>query len=119
MVKDAFRIAELEKLLAEKSAELIQRAEELSVINSVQEALVQEMDMQAIYDLVGDRIQELFDAQAVIIATFDEEAGTENFHYTIENGEKFYLQPRPLDLTGLAKKYFPEQNILNQAFLFR
>jgi len=97
MVKDAFRIAELEKMLAERTAELIQQSEELSVINSVQEALVKEMDMQAIYDLVGNRIQELFDAQAVIIATFDHEASTENFHYTIENGERFYLNPRPLD----------------------
>ena len=97
MIKDAFRIAELEKLLAERTAELIQRAEELSVINSVQEALVRQMDMQAIYDLVGNRIQELFDAQAVIIATFDHEAGTEIFHYTIENGERFYLNPRLLD----------------------
>src|SRR5258706_2213130 len=97
MVKDAFRIAELEKLLAERTAELMQQSEELSVIISVQEALVREMDMQAIYDLVGNRIQELFDAQAVIIATFDHETSTENFHYTIENGERFYLNPRPLD----------------------
>ena len=97
MVKDALRIAELEKLLAERTAELIQRGEELAVINSVQEALVKEMDMQAIYDLVGNRIQELFDAQAVIIATFDHEAGDEKFHYALENGERFYLNPRPFD----------------------
>ena len=90
MVKDALRIAELEKLLAEKTSELIQQGEELSVINSVQEALAKEMDMQAIYDLVGERIRELFDAQSVIICTFDHEASTEIFQYTIENGERFY-----------------------------
>ncbi|MEO7264847.1 MAG: GAF domain-containing protein, partial [Ferruginibacter sp.] len=97
MVKDALRIAELEKLLAEKTAELIQQGEELSVISSVQEALAKEMDMQSIYDLVGNKIQELFDAQAVVIATLNQETGNENFHYTIENGERFYLQPRPFD----------------------
>ncbi len=97
MVKDAFRIAELEKLLAERTAELIQQSEELSVINSVQEALVQEMDMQAIYDLVGNKIQELFDAQVVMIATFDHEAGTETFQYMFENGERFYPESRPYD----------------------
>ena len=48
MVKDAFRIAILEKLLAERTAELIQQSEQLSVINSVQEALIKEMNMQAI-----------------------------------------------------------------------
>lgn len=95
MVKDALRIAELEKLLAEKTAALLQQGEELSVINSVQEALVKEMDMQAIYDLVGDKIQELFDAQAVIISTFDLEAATEEFNYTIEDGERFYPESRP------------------------
>ncbi len=96
MVKDALRIAELEKLLAEKTSELIQQGEELSVINSVQEALVKEMDMQAIYDLVGNKIQELFDAQTVMISTFDLESGTEHFQYMIENGERFYPEPRPL-----------------------
>ena len=97
MVKDALRIAELEKLLAERTAELIQQGEELAVINSVQEALVKELDMQAIYDLIGNKIQELFDAQAVIISTFDHEAETEHFQYTIENGERFYPEPRPIN----------------------
>ena len=97
MVKDALRIAELEKLLAERTAELIQQGEELAVINSVQEALVKELDMQAIYDLVGNKIQELFDAQAVIISTFDHEAETEHFQYTIENSERFYPEPRPIN----------------------
>ena len=97
MIEEATRITELEKLLAERTAELNQRAEELSLINSVQRALVKEMDMQAIYDLVGNRIRELFDAQAVIIATFDPEAGTEHFQYTIENDERFYPESRPID----------------------
>ncbi len=97
MVKDALRIAELEKLLAERTAELIQQGEELSVINSVQEALVKEMDMQAIYDMVGNKIQELFDAQAVVISTFDHENDAENFQYAIEDGERFYPESRPIN----------------------
>src|SRR5450432_1192416 len=96
MVKDAFRIAELEKLLAERTAELIQRGEELAVINSVQEALVKEMDLQAIYDLVGNRIQELFDAQVVGISTINQEDRTEIFQYIVEKGERFYPESRPL-----------------------
>ncbi|MDP2412658.1 GAF domain-containing protein [Daejeonella sp.] len=79
------------------SNQLNQRSEELAVINSVQEALVMNMEIQAIYDLVGDRIRDLFDAQAVIIATFEEDVAVENFKYTIENGERFYLESRPLD----------------------
>ncbi len=97
MVKDALRIAELEKLLAERTAELIQQSEQLSVINSVQEALVKEMDMQAIYEMVGEKLRELFDAQALIISTFDYENESEVFQYTLENGERFYPEPRPIN----------------------
>ena len=97
MIEEASRITELEKLLAERTAELNQRVEELAVINSVQQGLVNQMDMQAIYDLVGDRIRDTFDAQAVIIATFDHETDMEHFGYAIEKGERFHLKPRPLD----------------------
>jgi transcriptional regulator with GAF, ATPase, and Fis domain len=63
----------------------------------VQEGLAKELDMQAIYDLVGNRIRELFNAQAVIIATFDHDTATEHFKYLIEDGQRFYLPPRPYD----------------------
>ena len=46
-----------------------QRNAELALINSVQAAVAAELDQQAIYDVVGDKIQEVFDAQAVDIST--------------------------------------------------
>ena len=52
-----------------------QRNAELALINSVQEAMAGELEMQAIYDVVGDKIQEIFDAQGVDIAIFDEASG--------------------------------------------
>jgi uncharacterized protein YigA (DUF484 family) len=88
---------ELEKIVSDRTGELSQRVQELAVINSVQEALVSALDMQEIYELVGERIRKVFDAQAVVIATFDHAAGTENFQYGIENGERFYHASRPLD----------------------
>src|SRR5436190_6703373 len=57
-----------------------QRTAELAVINSVQDGLAKELDMQGIYDLVGERVQKLFNAQAVIIASFDLENNTEHFN---------------------------------------
>ncbi|MDB5222251.1 MAG: hypothetical protein JWN83_918 [Chitinophagaceae bacterium] len=74
-----------------------QQKAELGVINSVQEGLAKELDMQAIYDLVGNRIQQLFNAQGVIIATFDHETAKENFRYAFEDGQRFYPPPRPYD----------------------
>ena len=59
-----------------------QRTAELAVINSVQEGLAHELDMQGIYNLVGDRVQKLFNAQSVLIATFDHEKKMEYFNYT-------------------------------------
>jgi hypothetical protein len=42
--------------------------------------------MQAMYDLVGDRIQEIFDAQVVDIGMVDASSGLIHFPYTIERG---------------------------------
>ncbi len=76
-----------------------QRNAELAVINSVQQGLVAEMDMQGIYDLVGDRIRDLFDAQVTGIYTFDSDAGMEHFQYLFEDGERLYPESRPLNET--------------------
>ena len=48
-----------------------QRAAELAIINSVQEGLASKLDMQAIYDLVGDKIREIFNADVVGITLYD------------------------------------------------
>lgn len=74
-----------------------QRNAELAVINSVQQGLVAEMDMQGIYDLVGDKTTELFDSQVTVIGTFDHENQKELFNYAFEDGKRFQLKPRPLD----------------------
>ncbi|HEX6169220.1 MAG TPA: GAF domain-containing protein [Chitinophagaceae bacterium] len=73
-----------------------QRTAELAVINSVQEGLVREMNMQAIYDLVGHRICELFDTQTVLIRTFDLRSEMEHWQFVIEKGQRHYSNPRPI-----------------------
>ncbi len=88
---------ELEKAIKERTAELSDRVNELAVINNVQEGLVSKLDMQSIYDLVGDKIRDAFDAQVVLIGSFDESTGLEHFNYTIENGKRYYPDSRPLD----------------------
>src|SRR5437870_2749549 len=56
-----------------------QRNAELALINSVQEALAGELELQAIYDVVGDKIQEIFDAQGVAIAIHEESTSLVRF----------------------------------------
>jgi signal transduction histidine kinase/CheY-like chemotaxis protein len=89
---------ELEKTIAERTKEVSQRAAELAVINSVQEGLAKELDMQGIYNLVGDRLCDLFpDTQTLVIRTFDHQTGLEHWHYSKEKGERQQVEPRPFN----------------------
>jgi serine phosphatase RsbU (regulator of sigma subunit) len=66
---------------------LEQRAIELALINSVQEGLSSKYEMQAIYDLVGDKLRDTFNAQVVMISQYDSETDKIFHHYAIEKGQ--------------------------------
>ena len=83
------------------ASELAQRNAELALITSVQEALAGDLDLQAIYDLVGDRIRDVFDAQVVDIGIYDEASGLIHFPYTIERGVRW--PDEPIELIGFRK----------------
>jgi signal transduction histidine kinase len=77
---------ETQRLLKETE----QRNVELAIINSVQQGLASKLDMQAIYDLVGDKIRDLLNAQSVWIITFDPATRTRRVRYSFENGQRYY-----------------------------
>src|SRR5437773_3227949 len=83
---------ETRRLLSETN----ERAAELALINDVQSGLAQKLDRQSMYDLVGDRIQAIFDAQIVDIAFVEREAGLLRFPYTIERGVRFPEETLPI-----------------------
>ena len=70
-------------------SETRQRSAELALVNDVQRGLAERLEMQAMYDLVGDRIQEIFDSQVVDIGILDPASGLIHFPYTIERGVRF------------------------------
>ena len=72
-----------------------ERNAELAVINSVQEALAAELDIQGIYDAVGDKIQEVFDVEVAMIVNLDHERRTGHFAYSVSENERQYLEPMP------------------------
>ncbi len=78
-----------------------QRSAELALINDVQRGLAERLDMQSMYDLVGDRIQEIFDAQVVDIGIVDESYGLIHFPYTIERGVRF--PDEPIEIIGFRR----------------
>ena len=86
---------ETQRLLRETE----QRNAELAIINSVQEGLAAKLDMQAIHDLVGDKVRDLFDAQVVLLATFDHARDVEIFNYAFEKGKRLATIERPINQT--------------------
>jgi PAS domain S-box-containing protein len=94
------RVAERTTDLHASNAALEQRNAELQIINSVQQGLAKQLEMQAIYELVGDQIRDLFDAQSVMILTYDQPARLQHVRYCIEKGQRFYMRATPF--SGLA-----------------
>ncbi len=86
---------ETQRLLKETE----QCAAELAIINSVQEGLASKLDMQAIHDLIGDKIRDIFDAQGVLIGGFDHARDVEISHYHFELGRRFESAERAINQT--------------------
>ena len=82
-------------------SETRQRSAELALVNDVQRGLAERLEMQAMYDLVGDRIQEIFDAQVVDIGILDPASGLIHFPYTIERGVRF--PDEPIEVIGFRR----------------
>ena len=57
------KVAQRTEELQASNALIEQRANELAIINSIQEGMAAELDFQAIVDLVGDKLREVFDTR--------------------------------------------------------
>src|SRR5450755_3665004 len=73
---------ETQRLLKETE----QRAAELAVINRIQEGMAAELDFQAIIDLVGDKLREVFKTGEIGIRWYDAKANRIHFLYEYEHG---------------------------------
>ncbi|MDD2922593.1 MAG: GAF domain-containing protein, partial [Anaerolineales bacterium] len=72
-----------------------QRAQELAIINNVQEKLAAKLDLQASYELVCEKIREVFNAQVVDLVTYDETSNLLTMPYSYEKGDRSVFSPRP------------------------
>ena len=79
-----------------------QRAAELAIINSVQEALAAELNMQGIYDAVGDKIREIFNQADVGIRIYDPQSDMVHYPYVYENGRRIIIESELLGDKGIA-----------------
>ena len=89
-LENARLFGETKRLLAETDA----RAKELAVVNEVQRGLAEQLEMQAMYDLVGDKLSDIFGvssndifgAQVVDIAILDPDRERFEIVYVVERG---------------------------------
>src|SRR5256885_16016759 len=72
-----------------------QRAAELAVINSIQQGMAEKLDFQAIVDLVGDKLRDVFHTGDIGIRWYDPKANLNHFLYQYEHGVRDYQPPRP------------------------
>ncbi|MFZ2653172.1 MAG: GAF domain-containing protein, partial [Burkholderiaceae bacterium] len=91
-----------QRLLKETEA----RNAELAVINDVQLGMARELEFQAIVDLVGDRLREVFDTGNIAIFWWDEQASLARGVYMVQFGVRIQIPPFKPDLDGPMMQAF-------------
>jgi PAS domain S-box-containing protein len=97
-----------------------QRITELAMINSVQEALSTKLDLQAIYELIGEKVREVFRVQVLDIVTYDPVANLISMPYSYEKGNRSVIFPREpygfrLQVIDTCTPLLINQNFMEQA----
>ena len=116
-LQTALLFDETQRLLKETE----QRNAELAVINSIQQGVSAELQFQAIVDLVGDKLREVFDTGDLMITWRDETTGMRLILYSYEHGERGELPPvldtldRPLDKALLEQRPVVIRNLAQAA----
>ncbi|MBC7705302.1 MAG: GAF domain-containing protein [Rhodoferax sp.] len=92
-VDSAQALQDLERRLAERTAELERREGELAVINSIQQGMAAALGFQATIDLVGDKLREVFGIGNVDIHWGEHATGLIHRLYVFEHGKRLSLAP--------------------------
>jgi GAF domain-containing protein len=79
-----------------------ERVAELAIINSVQAALAAELNIQGIYEAVGDKTREIFHQADVVIRIYDPQTNLIHFPYLSQDGERMTVESFPLAETGFG-----------------
>ena len=90
-LENAHLFNETQRLLKETE----QRAAELGIINSVQQGLASKLDMQSIYDLVGEKVGEIFSADVTGIMLYDRSQNLVLVPYMVDHGERYFPPVQP------------------------
>ena len=89
-LQSARLFAETQRLLKETE----QRNAELAVINSIQQGVSASLELQAVIDLVGNKLIEVFAADVVRIDLLDRERDLVSYPFLVDHGQRFQPPPR-------------------------
>jgi len=79
-------INSLQDQVAQRTAQLAARAEELETINRIGQSLASQLELSALIELVGEEIRETFNAQLVYVALYDRATHLIHFPYDYDGG---------------------------------
>jgi GAF domain-containing protein len=80
-----------------------ERSAELTLVNEIGRGLAQQLEFDAIIELVGERVREQFGATSMFIATYDRTTDLMTFRYELDEGRRVATDPIPLGL-GLTSE---------------
>src|SRR5262249_11267079 len=75
---------------------LAARATELEIINGIGQALAQQLELQGVIDLVGDKIREILLPETIDIRLYDRRTNLIHTPYQYDAGHRIIKQPFPL-----------------------
>ena len=89
------KVAQRTEELRASNAQLEQRAGELAIINSIQQGIAAELNFQAIVDLVGDKLREVFKTGNLGIRWRNPVTGLVDYLYEYEHGVRIRPESHP------------------------
>lgn len=73
-----------------------QRAAELAIINTVQQGLASKLDMQAVIDLLGDQVRQVFSVDTIYVSLLERQSEMLHFPYFYLRNQRLPDEPQPL-----------------------
>ncbi|HEY9504031.1 MAG TPA: GAF domain-containing protein, partial [Pyrinomonadaceae bacterium] len=90
-LENARLVSGLEQMVEQRTGQLNARVDELAILNSVGEAMAKTLDVRTVTKIVGDKVRDIFDAEAVSINLLEEVTKLIHPIYEYDEGEGGYI----------------------------
>ncbi len=91
----------LAQKVQERTGQFQERVNELQIINAIQQGFAAELDFQAVVDLIGDKLRQVFNTLDIGIRWYDEKANLVHYLYEYDHGERIEIPPRAPNPGGI------------------